>query len=1831
MAMKRGHKKKDDSGVSEVVGSILTLSITVILFTSIFWGVQTLEPPVSQRHTTFSVSLEEQHPEGTVEFYLNVTNIGGEPLVDRYTSIRLLLNHTDSYSFTFEDDADGQDLLDGWWDIGNTLNLYFDDENPEERYSEVWGTLRTPDSHVELIIYDNAENQVVLAEIIKDDTVYEPIIRKVGVDYPLPWETYTVPGEGVTLWADILDKSNPIVSSINTTVDLEPLDGFDGEAQMYPVTDRPREVNRFSLYIELSEEQNNGTFLLEVNLEGSRDVYYIVLHVGEHTVSPFDPHLHVEPDRIHFDPISPSAGDLFVTKVTIYNSGGASTVADVYFYDKHPDGTEYEVDVKEGVRFAAGGGMDLSTSWNINRSGIHNITIVAEYNDEEASGYKHVNVFPSILLVDDEGTPDGSVGSDTKAMKDALASTDFSYDHVRATPGFSGLFYDQGTFPLENYDVVVWMFGSRDSNTLVQEDRDELEEFLENDRRLWLIGDGIADDANTAGWIGWLNEWLHTDVDSLSNAPAGPLEGANDPVMDGEEFYIREPEAGKHGDYLTPYNQGNSVLLDTGDAEDKPVAVSFNSTEEGGRRTLFQSIRFDSIDESTDGHRSHLTYHVILWLGNVEGMIGRDLAVTSQEFTTRFPTYRDTIEISATVRNNGPQVEYPEVVLMMNGDVVDEQDIRPIGSGQREKYLFEWIAEPVGVHELKVVVDPNNRIPETNTENNDITYQGVNVTVRVLFDTLIVDDTNGGESVEMLENMYEALEYPYEIYEVEDGEDGPSALNMSSYNSVIWVTGQKQSNTLTINDMKNITDYLYNYTGYNNFVFFGDHLLEDISGQTSGPAQYFFSEVLHIDRTTVSSVMAPSKLEGTFDDPVTHGSRYRLDGNWLSQPYSYDTLDDAETILREGGDIFAHRVSKPGFNLVFNSFDLARFDPPISPEEIHWYDMVGFNTSAQSARTEYIYMMNKWFGIEDGRIELRVSEVDIITPDEYPMLGRAFIITVRIQNLGDIGSNALVRFRDGTSHIDTESAYVPPGGFADVEVKWQPLHAGPERPIRVIVDPLHEVPEVPNQPGQQTEEDLLSFNNQAIHYTPVYYFWDDMETGAEKWSHEAQIAYISGETAIDYMGGQYESLDTNVAGDWDYTDNLTHGIEKVTEHAHSDPYSYFMEEPEGPIGLRADAIVSMVIDNSFSMGDREVYDEESGEYISWLEKAKSAASFLVTLLSNESRVGVWAYQGTNPRQIISPPMQLENNRDYVLEQIDGIESNPQAPVYDTVGNAYLDVIGMADDYPELVPAVIGLTDGADKMAADPAAEPPQFELGSQNWAPWHEMENEDGTPIINYGDSHIGKYRFDYRQDPDPYEPGVWSHVGDQDQGPGNRRGLLNSSIQIFTIGLGLEHNTDLDVNPENPDWNPAPDLESAGDENFLIEKDPNDERTWEAGTTEYNLWRIANTSDAEYFYAPGPDDLEDIFDLIARHLIGGAQNLTSMDPPVDIQGNGLMEEEEDEPVNVDKMAVTPAFDLTGTDEAWLTFWHRYKLIQGVNGAYLQIGYEDPDDGELMWRYVKPSVGPYSGNLLQHDDITLPVDSFGQEINWCWNGKSAGGTLNWEFVRVDLLRQMNDLQDEFDIPDEALESVRVRFYYKQYGGGVTPGGWWIDDVGIVVTREGDVDDSGPDMHDVWQRVLTQGRDGDTTWAWRNMDPETGWFRSGIDNRLVTVPIDLRNALTANLTADFKFNINTAGGRPPDGFRVEVSTNNGLRWSAINLGVRSASGVSGYEEDNYWVKAGELSRLNVDLSDFSGNVILLRFRVVTCGANAYDHFEDGTLDFGGFFINNVMVYGQTIHH
>ena len=107
------------------------------------------------------------------------------------------------------------------------------------------------------------------------------------------------------------------------------------------------------------------------------------------------------------------------------------------------------------------------------------------------------------------------------------------------------------------------------------------------------------------------------------------------------------------------------------------------------------------------------------------------------------------------------------------------------------------------------------------------------------------------------------------------------------------------------------------------------------------------------------------------------------------------------------------------------------------------------------------------------------------------------------------------------------------------------------------------------------------------------------------------------------------AMETDIISDWNST--ASYGVDVVTDEFHTYDTSFFMEEPMGPFGELADVLVGIVIDNSPSMTDRTCPD---GTGRSYLAVAKDAAIGMLNEFTDESAVGIYAFQGAKEEELI---------------------------------------------------------------------------------------------------------------------------------------------------------------------------------------------------------------------------------------------------------------------------------------------------------------------------------------------------------------------------------------------------------------------------------------------------------------------------------------------------------------------------------------------------------------------------------------------------------------------
>ncbi len=1838
----------DEGGVSEVVGSILTLAITVVLFSSIFAGVQYLEGPTETQHVRFSATATDD--------YVNISHDGGKPLKTVSTRIYLILDGN-SHFYRMDNSSvtlSGRDSTR--WELG------------EDVYIDHNLALKSAQS-AQVLIVDSSSNKVIW----RKDLITSPegegiVIKNAGVDYPLSWEDYASPEEKVIMWADVrVPGADP--EDINVTIDI-PTNISDKNKRLFKETYYKLNYTGYRHSHQYTvEEIENGTYMVKVIAKygGNKTSTYVDVNVGSPDEVANPPDLVV--GDLEFNPQVPEDKESVTITANIYNQGTINLTSNLTFSDEGVNISSPSMQNK----FTPGPvPTEVSLTYTINGSGNHeikvsvsNITATKTGDEIEDPTPKNnqrteiLQVDPSILLVDDDQVSEGKDNDELSAIEAGLNEKSLDADKTSPIPmGTDGPSYTGGKYPLQDYGVVIWLTGDNDDK-LTDNDQDSLKDYISNGGKLWLIGENLEDGALE-------NNFMKTylgvkEIDQVTPHLDGPSLQSPSPDENGTYGRFKYPiETGAGGDYtqgdhitpVQPYDNDDLLKDDVGAGNTVGYGFNYSVSPQGGKSVL-NSFLFSDLRGVSKGT---MIQEVFEWMIDLKNRGGKDVSVASQEIVPQAPMYKNNVTISAVLRNNGDKPLDVPVRLQVDDNPgllkpinQSKESLYIPGNGETRRVNFTWVAEPVGVHDLKVIADPYEQIEEINEVNNDITYKNINVTkddvtVDVRFSVLVVDDDQKDGSVAngntsriystILDNLnHGGGRYAYNVTYVGKSQPGPRLNYMKSFNAVFWITGTS-SNTLTPTDITRLIDpndqlsespYLESTGG--NLLMVGDNVIGNLTGWDLGEQML---EKLGVDTNDPihTDEVGPAEMLGMKEHDVSHGLKYELKStintDWFEGVNSNgDVLfqgDDGEKNL---GSSWANGNNKA----LMIGRNLTTIKGSVRDEFTNWPSQP-VDTSEWPCWEEIIFMSSRWFGMKDKRPELRVTGEDIEISSEHPMVGRSYQIRAEIENVGYKAANVLVRVKDGTQHIGSDTVYVPGStrvekstnfyqvtpGNATVEMSWQPLSAG-ERDIRVEVDPMNLVEEV-NTSTIGSED--MQLNNLGLVKEKVFFFWDDMENGTGNWEHDATMMNINGESPLDFINR--ENIDTNVKGSWhdsltgsieddgtphsggvyDTTDssveNFTHGA------AHTKPHATWMPETEGGSGRKPIDMV-IVLDYSGSM------DEEEGDM-------EMAAKTAVGVLSDQDRVAVFPFSYDPWSNYIGFTYCTDSNKQTINNTIDSWSTGGSTALYDTTAFAgeYLQNNGRGGD---VVKGFIGITDGGSNNDEDDYTHAPDTGYGKDDYAIRNDWENPN----------------LDWNGYTEPYYGNSFPHSQN-----GGTYGCMGMPWNVNAVGLGPYVDSD---------WR------------------------WVGWTGGDSTPSGSQTSKLNWYnHTNNPDELKQIFKNFVKAVESEAGGIKSVPPggggisPDSIEvekdmasgpkspehekketkDNSILDDSYDISKREYRYAVTEEITVQDANNATLSFWQKYWMTEGTNGGIIYLWNTEGGNNWVQGNryYLKPKQS-YTGNLRfgEVDDDSSSGGPYNNGLRdadnqlpyWCFNGRSTEGSFGWEYTEVDLTPYVSSSGEDID-------HFKLVFVMAQLGGvskdeGWQPEmGWYIDDVKVDVSADG--------PPDFWKFKDDAGKAHSGSHYWAFYENAGNALPQGVDSSLTTTPIDLTSAKKATLSAYMRFNIDPGAGLPPDGFRIEVSDDNGRTWDSITYGVRAAWGASGTMSDSDgdgetyagvnkqnpgaygWVEANTLRRLNVDLSGWAGETIRLRFRVYT---NTTEEYATGNPK--GFFLDDVVVKGRSI--
>ncbi len=195
------HSRKD-AGVSEIIGDILILGITVVLFTSIFFYVDAMPTPTAQTYADFQASVVNGSLNGAPTSILSITHLGGQNLKAGTTTIVVQVNQT-TYVFAMNQgySAINQNGPSPQWINGSW-------QTNQAWIEGVSGV--TSSSIISVSIINTASNYVVWSVVLfARSSMLGPIIQSGWVS-PNPIS----PGKNITVYANVIgDRSGLYVNA----------------------------------------------------------------------------------------------------------------------------------------------------------------------------------------------------------------------------------------------------------------------------------------------------------------------------------------------------------------------------------------------------------------------------------------------------------------------------------------------------------------------------------------------------------------------------------------------------------------------------------------------------------------------------------------------------------------------------------------------------------------------------------------------------------------------------------------------------------------------------------------------------------------------------------------------------------------------------------------------------------------------------------------------------------------------------------------------------------------------------------------------------------------------------------------------------------------------------------------------------------------------------------------------------------------------------------------------------------------------------------------------------------------------------------------------------------------------------------------------------------------------------------------------------------------------------------------------------------------------------------------------------------------------------------
>ncbi len=1096
-----------EEAVSEVVGTILILAITVALFATVFTYTQHIPPPSKTSQTIIypSISLSGNH------IYLNLSDRGGSTYASNETYLIVNTNGS-THSFLLY-------IITGKGSFGPGDNIYLNGSKFDLNISN--------GSSFYVLLFSKQFNSIIWQSqnfigkslsVLNVQVVPSPIIP--SQSFTVIADVYTLSPSSTVVRLNL--PSSFITSGGSSNISMNKYPTTGNIVQYYaeytsPVSIPASAFANVTAYIPSSgiKAYDNVSLLGGVSYAPS-------LSIVKNGIVPE----YVRPEHGSYDPIS----------IIVQNNGPVGATFNIFIYDEYPNGTLSPIQNNYGTT-KAGKEYILNQNFTVGALSSSNVNIVwlnVGGNNSTAGGnylivgltnirgQNNVNqlinppnstyyiyIMPKILLVNDQGATVGTQEDVGNYYTTLLQYTSYQFKEVTVN--------SNQNVTLSGYDVVIWFTGNN-TQGLSEQQQGDLKYFYNHGGKIFLISASDSSYSLTNSQIKINSNIVvnlsktaltNFNINQLKNTTADYYQFMNPYFVsftNGESFtWMQNVKPFMNITYSgNIYNVGE---YSAGNNGGKIVVVGF----EFARLLLYQ--------------QDYIANKILMWLANINTLSGDQLVLSDIEFSKTTPLFYENETITFVITNLSPTNLTTTLEMLVDGNFYKYVNgITVPKDGGFQLVNVSWYAAPPGTNVITGIVDPFHQINQINYALDEAAGI-VNTTIFVRFSTLVVYDHGNGNNrgTPGLNATMQSIGVPYSWMNFVPN-SGPSkggnlSLNFSHYNLIaldLGTNGNINSSLsyalLSYQKLKETNpSYPYSLIIMGNGTYgaltsdygigiasqygiqFSSYNLQPM-GQGSNEYYYFYGINTTVDNNY-----------GFFGNNVTNGYGLVVD---TSQPTNIHNVSDTlscgyEQILSSSWNYHglnggpAILLNDSGFKISVLTFSISSIVGIIQSHTSQYAP----SSPLLNARSLFTLMIMGYSGYTISSSIPYVMSSSISFSSPVLMINRYYLVNANISNLGSKSTIVIVQAYDGSGMFDSETVTLPGLSTIPVQFMWDPQYAAlPSNPREMRIVISYSTTAVPS---------VFNFLREGMRGTAVYVFYDNMSTG-NNWNSEATVWAYTG-------------------------------------------------------------------------------------------------------------------------------------------------------------------------------------------------------------------------------------------------------------------------------------------------------------------------------------------------------------------------------------------------------------------------------------------------------------------------------------------------------------------------------------------------------------------------------------------------------------------------------------------------------------------------------------------------------------------------------------------------